>query len=154
MPLWKLQEQASKGEDFAVVANEVRSLAGRSAESAKQIKDLINDSVSKVESGTQLVNQSAESLKMINESVKKIAGIVTENSQSFQEQANGTERIQSSNHTNRRIYPAKWAVSGAAHYKCQHHEPKKPACYPLWWIYLKQKVNKSVRTVESEFKGK
>lgn len=82
-----------QGRGFAVVANEVRNLASRSAESAKQIKDMIIDSVTRVENGTQLVNQSAESLKVITESVTKITDIIEEISQSSQEQANGIEQI-------------------------------------------------------------
>lgn len=83
-----------QGRGFAVVANEVRTLAGRSAESAKQIKLLITDSVTKVESGAELANQSGESLNMINDSVKKISDIVAEISNSCQEQANGIAQIQ------------------------------------------------------------
>jgi len=82
-----------QGRGFAVVANEVRNLAGRSADSAKQIKTLINDSVAKVENGARLVNESGEALRMISESVRKVSGIVAEISESSQEQANGIEQI-------------------------------------------------------------
>lgn len=82
-----------QGRGFAVVANEVRNLAGRSAESAKQIKNLINDSVTKVENGSKLVNESGEALKSIMGSVNKVSKIVSEISESCQEQANGIEQI-------------------------------------------------------------
>ncbi len=81
------------GRGFAVVANEVRNLAGRSANSAKQIKALINDSAIKVETGAQLVHQSAESLKSINKSVGSIADFITDISRSSQEQSNGIEQV-------------------------------------------------------------
>ena len=51
-----------QGRGFAVVAAEVRNLAGRSASAAKEIKELIEDSVSKVSDGTRLVNKSGETL--------------------------------------------------------------------------------------------
>jgi len=82
-----------QGRGFAVVANEVRNLAGRSADSAKQIKALITDSVAKVETGSRLVNESGEALQRIIESVKKVSDIVAEISESSQEQANGIEQI-------------------------------------------------------------
>ena len=62
-----------QGRGFAVVASEVRNLAGRSATAAKEIKELIRDSVRKVEDGSRLVTQSGQTLEQIVVSVKKVA---------------------------------------------------------------------------------
>ena len=67
-----------QGRGFAVVASEVRSLAGRSATAAKEIKELIQDSVKKVEDGSVLVTQSGQTLEKIVASVKKVSDIVAE----------------------------------------------------------------------------
>ncbi len=78
-----------QGRGFAVVASEVRNLAGRSATAAKEIKDLIEDSVSRVENGAKLVNESGQTLDGIVSQVKKVTDIVSEISASSQEQADG-----------------------------------------------------------------
>ena len=82
-----------QGRGFAVVASEVRSLAGRSATAAGEIKKLIQDSVSKVESGTSLVNQSGETLAEIVDSVKKVTDIVGDIATACQEQSIGIEHV-------------------------------------------------------------
>ena len=82
-----------QGRGFAVVASEVRSLAGRSAEAAKEIKVLIEDSVQKVEQGTSLVDESGKTLDDIVDSVKKVADIVSEIAASSREQASGVEQV-------------------------------------------------------------
>ena len=82
-----------QGRGFAVVASEVRNLAGRSATAAKEIKELIEDSVTKVEEGTLLVNQSGETLKDIMNSVKEVADIIGDISTASQEQASGIEQV-------------------------------------------------------------
>jgi len=61
-----------------VVANEVRSLAQRSAGAAREIKTLISDSVERVEDGSRLVDESGERLDAILASVKKVSDIVSE----------------------------------------------------------------------------
>ncbi|HJV33846.1 methyl-accepting chemotaxis protein, partial [Geomonas sp.] len=78
-----------QGRGFAVVAAEVRNLAQRSASAAKEIKTLIQDSVEKVQDGTQLVGASSKTLEGIVESVKNTAEIIAEISASSQEQASG-----------------------------------------------------------------
>ncbi|MBK8971154.1 MAG: PAS domain S-box protein [Hahellaceae bacterium] len=82
-----------QGRGFAVVASEVRLLAQRSAEAAKEIKDLIKASVSKVESGSQLVNQSGETLTTIMQSVERLAQIIGDVSHGSAEQTSGIEQI-------------------------------------------------------------
>ncbi len=82
-----------QGRGFAVVAGEVRNLAQRSADSAKEIKTLIQDSVEKVNQGSELVNESGETLKEIVTSVKKVSDIVAEISAASQEQAAGIDQV-------------------------------------------------------------
>jgi methyl-accepting chemotaxis protein len=82
-----------QGRGFAVVATEVRSLAQRSASAAKEIKDLISDSVTKVGAGTELVDESGRTLEGIIESVKKVSDIVAEIAAASEEQASGIEQV-------------------------------------------------------------
>lgn len=82
-----------QGRGFAVVANEVRELAQRSAESAKEIKELIGDSVDKVNMGSDLVNKSGETLKQIVTSIRKVNAIVAEIASASREQASGISQV-------------------------------------------------------------
>ncbi len=84
-----------QGRGFAVVAGEVRNLAQRSAGAAKEIKDLIEDSVSKVEEGSQLVDQSGKALEEIVTAVKKVSDIIAEIAAASQEQSSGIEQVNS-----------------------------------------------------------
>jgi methyl-accepting chemotaxis protein len=82
-----------QGRGFAVVASEVRSLAGRSAEAAKEIKELINNSVSKVEHGSALVGQAGSTMNEIVTNVVKVREIIGEMSTAATEQADGVAQI-------------------------------------------------------------
>ena len=82
-----------QGRGFAVVATEVRNLAGRSTTAAREIKDLIQDSVRKVQDGSLLVTQSGETLEQIVASVKKVSDIVAEIAAASREQSSGIEQV-------------------------------------------------------------
>jgi methyl-accepting chemotaxis protein len=82
-----------QGRGFAVVATEVRNLAGRSATAAKEIKALIVDSVSKVEEGSKLVDESGRTLEEIVNAVKKVTDIVAEIAAASREQSSGIEQV-------------------------------------------------------------
>ncbi|HKT72912.1 MAG TPA: methyl-accepting chemotaxis protein [Steroidobacteraceae bacterium] len=82
-----------QGRGFAVVASEVRSLAGRSATAAREIKELIQDSVKKVSDGSVLVAQSGQTLEQIVTSVKKVSDIVAEIAAASHEQSSGISQV-------------------------------------------------------------
>ncbi len=82
-----------QGRGFAVVASEVRSLAQRSASAAKEIKELISDSVDKVDSGSRLVEQAGATMAEVVASVRRVTDIVGEISSASQEQSTGIEEV-------------------------------------------------------------
>ncbi len=82
-----------QGRGFAVVASEVRNLAQRSASAAKEIKQLINDSVDKVQNGVKLVDGAGTTMKEIVRSVKHVASIMQEITAAGQEQSSGIEEV-------------------------------------------------------------
>jgi len=82
-----------QGRGFAVVASEVRSLAGRSAEAAKEIKNLINASVERVEQGTTLVDQAGITMSEVVSSIRRVTDIMGEISAASNEQSAGVNQV-------------------------------------------------------------
>jgi len=82
-----------QGRGFAVVATEVRNLAQRSAQAAKEIKTLINDSVQQVDVGAGLVDQAGATMQEIEVSIKRVTDIMNEIMSATREQTSGIEQI-------------------------------------------------------------
>ncbi|MET0890582.1 MAG: methyl-accepting chemotaxis protein, partial [Stenotrophomonas maltophilia] len=81
------------GRGFAVVASEIRSLSQRSAEAAKEIKQLIGDSVEKVGAGTRQVESAGRTMDEIVVSVKRVSDLMADISAAAQQQSEGIEQI-------------------------------------------------------------
>jgi methyl-accepting chemotaxis protein len=84
-----------QGRGFAVVASEVRTLAQRSASAAKEIKELIQDSVGKIKAGATQVDDAGRAMNEIVDSIKHVTQIMTEIAQASVEQAQGIEQVNS-----------------------------------------------------------
>ncbi|GAB3459262.1 methyl-accepting chemotaxis protein [Massilia terrae] len=82
-----------QGRGFAVVATEVRSLAHRSAQAAKEIKQLIGDSVGQVDAGSELVDKAGRTMEQIVQSVKQVAEIMAAISVASRDQRDGIETV-------------------------------------------------------------
>ena len=82
-----------QGRGFAVVASEVRSLAGRSADAAKEIKSLINASVERVEQGTVLVDKAGVTMTEVVSSIRRVTDIMGEISAASREQSSGVAQV-------------------------------------------------------------
>jgi methyl-accepting chemotaxis protein len=82
-----------QGRGFAVVATEVRSLAGRSAEAAKEIKNLISASVERVEQGSALVNRAGTTMTEVVTSIRRVTDLMGEISAASSEQSQGVAQV-------------------------------------------------------------
>jgi methyl-accepting chemotaxis protein len=82
-----------QGRGFAVVASEVRSLAGRSADAAKEIKTLITDSVHRVEQGTALVDKAGSTMTEVVSSIRRVTDIMGEISAASAEQSSSVTQV-------------------------------------------------------------
>jgi methyl-accepting chemotaxis protein len=82
-----------QGRGFSVVASEVRSLAGRSAQAAREIRGLIGASVDKVQAGSQLVANAGQSMGQIVTSVQRVAHMIGEISAASGEQSDGISQV-------------------------------------------------------------
>ncbi|MEN5165242.1 methyl-accepting chemotaxis protein [Achromobacter kerstersii] len=82
-----------QGKGFAVVAGEVRSLAQRSAQAAREVKDLIEQSTSNVDSGAEQVRQAGETMQEIVSSVQRVTQIMAEITEASTEQSIGIDQI-------------------------------------------------------------
>jgi methyl-accepting chemotaxis protein len=85
-----------QGRGFAVVASEVRNLAQRSASAAKEIKALIDDSVTKVDAGGKLVDEAGQTMGLIVTSIRQVADIMGEITAATAEQSQGIEEVNTS----------------------------------------------------------
>ena len=82
-----------QGRGFAVVASEVRSLAGRSAEAAKQIKELLSDSVQRAEQGSQLADRAGAIMSEVVDAIGRVTDIVAGISSASGEQSDGVSQV-------------------------------------------------------------
>jgi methyl-accepting chemotaxis protein len=109
-----------QGRGFAVVASEVRNLAGRSAIAAKEIKDLIQDSVHKVEAGSELVSRTGAAMDDIYGSIKRVTVFVSEMDQATQHTATLMERTADA--ARRLEDQARGLLEGVAAFKLNHSD--------------------------------
>ncbi len=82
-----------QGRGFAVVAGEVRSLAQRSAQAAREIRTLIHDSVEKVEAGSNQVDQAGRTMNDVMAQVRRVSELINEISSATQEQSTGIGQV-------------------------------------------------------------